>query len=103
MFYFRVFKEALMANRDLQTQATHSFWSIRNFAIAAGALVVAPYVLNRLFRLANRGLGNVTANDVALAGKDGVRDAADDLNVGGVSGTLKRAAGRVSDHLRTDI
>jgi hypothetical protein len=78
-------------------------FSFRNLAFIAGALIVAPYVINRLMGLAQRGFGNVSANDVALAGKDGVRDAADDLNVGGVKGTLKRAAGRVSDHLRTDI
>lgn len=77
--------------------------SLRNLVFIAGALIVAPYVINRLFGLAQRGFGNVTANDVALAGKDGVRDAADDLNVGGFSGKLKRAGGRIADHLRTDL
>lgn len=75
----------------------------RNLIIAGAALIVAPYVIQRLLALADRGVGNVTGNDVALAGKDGVRDAADELGIGGVSGTLKRAAGRVKDHLTTDL
>ena len=82
---------------------TSTLFTLRNLVIAAGALIVAPYVLNRVLALANRGLGNVTGNDVVLAGKDVLRDAADDMNVGGVTGTLKRAAGRVSDHIRTDL
>jgi hypothetical protein len=82
-----------------QIQVSRPF-GLQRWLIVAGVAIVAPYVLNRFFGLLNfRGLGNVTANDVALAGKDGVRDAADDMNVGGVSGKIKRTAGRVVDHL----
>lgn len=85
-----------------QIQKSNAF-NLQRLLITAGVVIVAPYVINRVYALLQRGLGNVTANDLALAGKDGVRDAADDMNIGGVTGRLKRAAGRVSDHLRTDI
>ena len=85
-----------------QIQKSRSF-GMQRWLITAGVVIVAPYIINRLFGLFGRGIGNVTANDLALAGKDGVRDAADDMNVGGFSGRMKRTAGRVADHVRTDI
>ena len=42
---------------------------------------------------------NVSAKDVTLAGKDSVRDVADDLGVGGVSGKINRTIDRVGDRL----
>ena len=92
-----------MANRNLQVQQPATIFTLRNLILAAGVAVVAPYIIRRVLPLINRGLGNITGNDMALAGKDGIRDAADKFNVGGVGGTLKRAAGRVSDHLRSDM
>ena len=87
---------------DRQIQAPRSF-NLQRWIITAGVIIVAPYILNRVLGLMGRGIGNVTGNDLALAGKDGVRDAADDMNVGGVTGRVKRAAGRVVDHVKTDI
>lgn len=77
--------------------------NLRNLALFAGALIVAPYIIRRLLALSERGLGSITANDVVLAGKDGVRDVADDMNVGGLGGFVKRTGGRIADHLRTDV
>lgn len=88
--------------RTAQIQVQRSN-TLRNLIIAAGFLALAPYVIRRVLPLINRGLGTITGNDVLLAGKDSVRDAADDLNVGGLRGTLKRAGGRIADHVRSDI
>jgi hypothetical protein len=81
-----------------QVQNTRSF-NLQRWLITAGVIIVAPYIVNRVLGLMGRGLGNVTGNDLALAGKDGVRDAADDFNVGGITGRVKRTAGRVADHI----
>ncbi len=72
---------------------------MRNIFITAGIAIVAPYVIRRVLPLLRRDPMNVTPNDWAVAGKDSVRDVADDLGVGGVSGTLNRAVGRVTDRL----
>ncbi len=72
---------------------TTAFW-------AAGIAIVAPYVLRRIVPLFTTGnADDVSARDVTLAGKDSVRDVADDLGVGGVSGTVNRTIDRVTDHL----
>ncbi len=75
-----------------------SMW--RNIFITAGIAIVAPYVIRRVLPLLRKDPMDVTANDWAIAGKDSVRDVADDLGVGGVSGTLNRAVDRVGDRLR---
>jgi hypothetical protein len=67
--------------------------------ITAGIAILAPYVLRRIVPLLNRGAENVSGRDVSIAGKDAVRDAADDFGVGGFSGTVNRAVGRVTDRL----
>ena len=72
--------------------------NMRNIFIAAGIAILAPYVIRRVLPLL-RNSENATPNDWAVAGKDSVRDAADDLGVGGISGTLNRAVGRVADRL----
>ncbi len=90
-----------MNNR--QIQAPRSLFSLRNLILAAGVAALAPYVIRRVLPLINKGLGNLTGNDLLLAGKDGVRDAADDMKIGGIKGSLKRTAGRISDHVRTDV
>lgn len=90
--------------RHKQTTAV----STRKFAIgmnwqtvlmSVGIAVLAPYLFRRLRPLFEDGLMNITGRDVALAGKDSVRDAADDLEVGGVSGKVKRTVNRAVDHL----
>lgn len=77
--------------------ATTSFFSWRNAFITAGIAILAPYVIRRVLPLLRRDPMDVSANDVTLAGKDSLRDAADDLGVGGVSGKLNRAVDRVAD------
>ena len=42
---------------------------------------------------------DTSARDLIVAGKDSVRDAADDFGVGGLTGTVKRGVNRVADHL----
>ena len=71
----------------------------RTAAVAAGVAFVAPFFIRRLMPLIESGIGNITGNDLAIAGKDSVRDAADDLEVGGVSGKLSRTVDRVTDRL----
>ncbi len=89
-----------MENKQIQTR---SILSLRNLIFAAGIAAIAPYVIRRVLPLLSRGLGNLTGNDLLLAGKDGARDAADNMNVGGITGKLKRTGGRLADHLRTDM
>lgn len=91
-----------MANRN-QVQTSRSLFSLRNLVFAAGAAILIPYLVRRVLPLLDRGLANVTGNDIALAGKDSLRDAADDFNVGGIKGRVNRTVGRVADHLRTDV
>ena len=72
---------------------------LRNIFITAGIAIVAPYVIRRMLPLLRKDPMDTTANDWTVAGKDSVRDVADDLGVGGISGTLNRAVGRVADRL----
>lgn len=74
-----------------------SMW--RNIFFTAGIAILAPYVIRRVLPLLRKDPMDTTPNDWAVAGKDSIRDAADDLGVGGVSGTLNRAVGRVADRL----
>jgi hypothetical protein len=67
---------------------------------AAGIAIIAPFLVRRLMPLLEGRLSDVSASDVMLAGKDSVRDAADDMNVGGLSGTVSRGVDRVVDHLK---
>ena len=76
-----------------------SAFSWRNIFLTAGIAIVAPYVIRRVLPLLRRNAGDISANDIAVAGKDSVRDVADDLGVGGMSGTLNRAVDRVADRL----
>jgi hypothetical protein len=71
----------------------------RTVFIAAGVAVVAPYFLRRFMPMLDGRIREITGRDVTLAGKDSVRDVADDLNVGGVSGTIERGIDRVTDRL----
>lgn len=80
-------------------QATTGGFNWNYILMAAGVAILAPYVIRRVMPLLSRDPMNVTGRDVALAGKDAVRDAADDLNVGGIKGTLGRAVDRVADRL----
>lgn len=66
--------------------------------VTIGLAVIAPYVLRRIVPLLNRPM-DATGRDVSIAGKDAIRDAADDFGVGGFSGTVNRAVGRVTDRL----
>ena len=66
---------------------------------AAGVAILAPYVIRRVLPLIDGRVAGADTDDLALAGKDSVRDVADDLGVGGVSGTINRAIGRVTDRL----
>ncbi len=74
-----------------------SMW--RNVFITAGIAIVAPYVIRRVLPLLRKDPMDVKPRDWAIAGKDSVRDVADDLGVGGVSGTINRAVDRVTDRL----
>lgn len=91
----------MAAQRQVPTQT--SIFSLRNLIIAAGVAALAPYVIRRVLPLINRGLGQLTGNGLLLAGKDGLRDAADAMKVGGMTGKLKRAGGRIDDHVRADM
>lgn len=71
----------------------------RNILITAGLAFLAPYVIRRVLPLLRGDFTNASADDFTLAGKDAVRDAADDLDVGGVSGKIDRTVGRVTDRL----
>ena len=68
--------------------------------IAAGVAIIAPFLVRRLMPLLEGRLSDISAGDVMLAGKDSVRDAADDMGVGGISGTLSRGVDRAVDHLK---
>ena len=84
------------------TQTTEKRFIGFNFQtaiIAAGIAILAPYVIRRVLPLLQGDVGNVNANDLIVAGKDSVRDAADDMGVGGISGTLSRGVDRVADRL----
>lgn len=70
-----------------------------NALFVAGIAILAPYVLRRLMPLLDGRVRNATVDDVALAGRDSVRDVADDLDIGGASGTINRTIDRVTDRL----
>jgi hypothetical protein len=72
----------------------------RNILFTAGIAFLAPYIIRRVLPLLRRDPMGVSAGDVSLAGKDAVRDAADDLEIGGVSGKVNRTIDRVTDRLR---
>ena len=74
-------------------------FSFKGVLMAAGIAIVAPYLIRRLLPLFQGDAADVSANDIALAGKDSIRDVADDLGVGGVSGTISRGVDRVADRL----
>jgi hypothetical protein len=76
-----------------------SIFSLQNILITAGIAILAPYVIRRVLPLLTNNPENTSARDLTVAGKDSLRDAADDLGVGGLSGTLKRGMDRVADHL----
>jgi hypothetical protein len=67
--------------------------------LAAGIAIIAPFFLRRIMPLLEGGVEDISARDLKLAGKDSVRDVADDLGVGGVTGTIERGIGRVADRL----
>lgn len=77
-----------------------NYFSWRNAFITAGIAFIAPYVVRRMLPLLRAGLENITAGEVGVAGRDSVRDAADDLGVGGMSGKVSRGVDRVTDHLQ---
>ena len=81
------------------TVPSRNLFGWRNIFITAGIAILAPYVIRRVLPLLRRDPMDVTARDWTIAGKDSVRDAADDLGVGGVSGKLNRAVDRVTDRL----
>lgn len=76
-----------------------SYFSTRNILIAAGIAFLAPYVVRRVLPLLQGDAADTSPRDLKIAGKDAVRDAADDLGVGGVKGTFKRGIDRVADRL----
>jgi hypothetical protein len=82
---------------------TRSFYGIpmswRGLAMVAGIAFIAPYVVRRMLPLLDGRSLNPRSDDFILAGKNAVRDAADDLEVGGVSGKLSRTVDRVTDQV----
>lgn len=75
-----------------------STFTMRNALILGGIVFLAPYFIRRLAPLFSSWF-DVSLRDVNVASKDSVRDAADDLEVGGVSGKINRTVGRVTDHM----
>ncbi len=73
--------------------------SWRSLIMTAGIAFIAPYIVRRVMPLLDGRSLNPTADNFILAGKNAVRDAADDLNVGGVSGKLNRTVDRVTDQI----
>ena len=88
-----------MSARKVVVQESPGFFRPRNIVLAIGAAVLLPYLLRRLMPLFSDNPEDMSARDLILAGKDSVRDAADDFNVGGVTGTLQRGVNRVVDHM----
>lgn len=88
-----------MSARKVVVQESPGFFRPRNIVLAIGAVVLLPYLLRRLMPLFSDNPEDTSARDLILAGKDSVRDAADDFNVGGVTGTLQRGVNRVVDHM----
>lgn len=86
-----------MATMTYRTASGAISW--RNVFITAGLAFFAPYVIRRMMPLIRTGLRNVSAGRIGVAGRDSVRDAADDLDIGGVSGKLNRGVDRMADHL----
>ena len=84
---------------NMRNEGKSNLFSLQNILITAAVAILAPYVIRRMLPLFTENPENTSARDVLLAGKDSVRDAADDLGVGGVSGSLKRGLDRVADHL----
>lgn len=82
------------------TVPSRSFFGWRNIFLTAGIAILAPYVIRRVLPLLRRDPMDVSARDWTIAGKDSVRDAADDLGVGGVSGKINRTVDRVADRLQ---
>lgn len=76
-----------------------NYFTGRNVFMTAALAFIAPYVIRRLLPLVRRGLDTITAGEVGVAGRDSVRDAADDLGVGGVSGKISRGVDRAADHI----
>jgi hypothetical protein len=71
----------------------------RSLIMSAGLAFIAPYIVRRVMPLLDGRSLNPTSDDFILAGKNAARDAADDLDVGGVSGKLNRTVDRVSDQI----
>lgn len=88
-----------MSARKVVVQENPGLFRPRNIVLAIGAAVLLPYLLRRLMPLITDHAEDTSARDVILAGKDSVRDAADDFNIGGVTGTLQRGVNRVVDHM----
>ena len=88
-----------MKETTVRTPAIYgSKFTLRNALILGGVVFLAPYFIRRLAPLLNNWF-DVTLRDVNIASKDSVRDAADDLEVGGVSGKINRTVGRVTDRM----
>jgi hypothetical protein len=87
----------------MATINTRSFLGVpmswRNIAMVAGLAFIAPYIVRRVMPLLDGRSLNPTSDDFILAGKNAARDAADDLDVGGVSGKLNRTVDRVADQI----
>ncbi|RYZ72708.1 MAG: hypothetical protein EOP05_10735 [Proteobacteria bacterium] len=85
---------------QIRNEVRGTFFSFRNIAIAAGLAFLAPYVVRRVLPLLQGDAAmDSSPRDFKIAGKDAVRDAADDLGVGGIKGTFKRGIDRVADRL----
>jgi hypothetical protein len=82
-----------------RTNTTFFGFNWRTVFMTAGIAILAPYLIRRMLPLIQGNAADVTAGDVMVAGKDSARDVADDLGVGGVSGSLSRGVDRVVDHL----
>ena len=85
--------------QQFRSEIRPSFFSTRNILIAAGLAFLAPYVVRRVLPLLQGNIEDTSPRDLKIAGKDAVRDAADDLGIGGIKGTLKRGIDRVADRL----
>ena len=84
--------------RSIETRGFRFGFNFRTMIIAAGLMFVVPYLVRRLRPLIEDYM-DTDLGDVIVAGKDAVRDVADDLGIGGVSGKVSRGADRVGDRL----
>ncbi len=85
--------------KKVVVQEEPGIFRLRNILLAIGAAVLVPYIIRRVMPLLTENPEETSTHDVIVAGKDSIRDAADDFGVGGLTGTVKRGVNRVVDHM----